>query len=132
MKNAMLIFSQDTQERIPQESLLRQISLFWLLFLSYSLCIFCSLYFSLCYSLTSSIELTLFLPPLFFLSLSLSPLPDSLHLSLADSFSFSLSLSLFLFLSLSVSFSLSLCVCASPSFFQFNSFSDVRARYVRA
>ena len=35
MQNAVLILSQDTQERIAQESLLRQISLFRLLSLFY-------------------------------------------------------------------------------------------------
>ena len=117
MQNAVLIPSQETQERIVQKSLSRQISLSLSLSLAvllYSLGLqrpfFC--YVSLSHS-RSSIQLTLSRPPLF-LSLSLSfyffkSLSFFLSFLLSLFFSlFSLSLSLFIFLStcLSLLFSL--------------------------
>ena len=81
----MLILSQDTQERISQESLLRQRSLFWLLFFLLSR-------FALSVSHALSLCLSLFATRPFCLSNSLYP--PSLSFSLSNSFTHTHTLSL--------------------------------------
>ena len=95
MQNTAFILSQDTQERISHESILRQISLFRLnlsLFCAVALLLFCSPALSLSYPLAVSLYSLGLKHSLFLFSLFVMQsffLSDSLYrLTLALSFSF--------------------------------------------
>ena len=109
MQNAMLILSQETQERIVRELLSRQISISRLLFVSLScssstLSIYNILSFSTSHSVTQSLLYPTYSIPPFFLYLSLSFLTGLVYFSFSPSLSFLLFR--FLFLSSSLYFSL--------------------------